>query len=192
MEGVWKGYLFFQKLYIKGKVVGPHGRPTPYKTLLSAPLPPHPRPSILDRNPKSRMKAHEGPIHAIFPSLIWGEGSLGFPFIFSGIDLEQIKMEKQTRSPPNQRRSHAKGKTHHFPIFDLREGGLGFPFILSKTVDTTNILIMNNDQILNGLMTYASDGFHSQFRHINNGWLLKRYMHSCKLSYLVWCKVTTL
>ena len=60
---------------------------------------------------------------------------------------------------------------HNFPIFDLGEGGLGFPLILSKTVDTTNILIMNKDQILNGLMT---DAFHSQFKHMNNGWLLKR------------------
>lgn len=50
-------------------------------------------------------------------------------------------------------------------------GGLGFPLILSKTVDTTNILIMNKDQILNGLMT---DAFHGQFKHMNNGWLLKR------------------
>ena len=50
-------------------------------------------------------------------------------------------------------------------------GGLGFPLILSKTVDTTNILIMNKDQILNGLMT---DAFHSQFKNMKNGWLLKR------------------
>lgn len=64
-----------------------------------------------------------------------------------------------------------KGQNAHFPIFDLGEGGLGFPLILSKTVDTTNILIMNKDQILNGLMT---DAFHSQFNHMNNGWLLKR------------------
>ena len=58
-----------------------------------------------------------------------------------------------------------------FPFLIWGKGGLGFPLILSKTVDTTNILIMNKDQILNGLMT---DAFHSQFLHMNSGWLLKR------------------
>ena len=51
-------------------------------------------------------------------------------------------------------------------------GGVGFPLILSKTVDTTNILIMNKDQILNGFI--MTDAFHSQFKHVKNGWLLKR------------------
>ena len=35
--------------------------------------------------PKSRMKPREGQKRAIFPSLIWGEGGLGFPFILSKI-----------------------------------------------------------------------------------------------------------
>ena len=61
---------------------------------------------------------------------------------------------------------------------DLRgsDGSLGFPFIFSKTEDNTNILIMNKDKILNRLMNNASDGFHNQFKHMNKGWLLKRYM----------------
>ena len=35
--------------------------------------------------PKSRMKPREGQKRAIFPSVIWGEGGLGFPFILSKI-----------------------------------------------------------------------------------------------------------
>ena len=35
--------------------------------------------------PKSRMKPREGQKRAIFPSLIWGRGDLGFPFILSKI-----------------------------------------------------------------------------------------------------------
>ena len=37
VEGIRKGYLFYQKWYIKG--FGPQGRTSPYKTLLSAPVP---------------------------------------------------------------------------------------------------------------------------------------------------------
>lgn len=61
---------------------------------------------------------------------------------------------------------------HNFPIFDLGEGGSRFStYFVQDSVDTTNILIMNKDQILNRLMT---DAFHSQFKHMNNGWILKR------------------
>ena len=76
MEGIWKGYLFFQKWYI----------------------------------------------------------NLGFPFIFSKIDLAQNKMEQQSRSPPNQGWSRTKGRYAPFSHiwFGGRRGGLGFPFILSK------------------------------------------------------------
>ena len=35
-----KGYLFYQKWYIKGKGFGPRGGASPYNTLLSTPPPP--------------------------------------------------------------------------------------------------------------------------------------------------------
>ena len=45
MEGIRKGYLFFQKRY-KRWGVGPWGVASPYKTLLSIPPPPHPAPRV--------------------------------------------------------------------------------------------------------------------------------------------------
>ena len=86
--------------------------------------------------PKARMKAREGQKRAIFPSLIWGEGGLGFPFILSKIAiLDKIKWNSKAPSPQGKDEGARRTKTHHFPILDL--GGrecLGFPFILSKIV----------------------------------------------------------
>ena len=65
MEGIWRGYLFFQKWYI----------------------------------------------------------DLGFPFIFSKIDLAQNKMEQQTRSPLIKDEAARRADMHHFPTLDLGGGG---------------------------------------------------------------------
>ena len=45
---------------------------------------------------KSRMKPREGQKRAIFPSLIWGEGDLGFPFILSKIVGQDDLSKRQT------------------------------------------------------------------------------------------------
>ena len=66
--------------------------------------------------PKSRMKPRKGQKRAIFPSLIWGEGGLGFPFI-----LSKIVGPSNTATPPDWQiqlwQSRLSGTTY-FQSFD--------------------------------------------------------------------------
>ena len=82
---------------------------------------------------KSRMKPREGQKRAILPSLFWGEGGQGFPFILSKI---VAPLKKKTAVHFRQR----KTITEKCPQLDLRFSyffsfsGLLFPHVTSVFV----------------------------------------------------------
>ena len=94
------------------------------------------------------MKLCEGQVCAIFPSLNFffvfccfvfflggggGGGGLGFPFIFSKIDLAQNKMKQQTSSPQIKDEAVQRAKTRHFLIFDLGGSRFSIYFVQDRS-----------------------------------------------------------
>ena len=70
---------------------------------------------------KSRMKPREGQKRAILPSLFWGEGGQGFPFILSKIVAPLKKKQQFTLDKGKQLLRSVRNWIYAFPI--------SFPFL---------------------------------------------------------------
>ena len=114
-------------------------------------------------SPKSRMKPREGQKRAIFPSLIWGGGRLGFPFILSKIvgllfgQAKRASRERASEAAPRgfAARSLARSRVLARPVSLAQTGELArrLPFVFRDSI----CQIRNACYIFNGgiiLTTY--------------------------------------
>ena len=135
MEGIWKGYLFFQKWYIN------LGFPFIFSKIDLAQNKMEQQTRSPPNQGWSRTKGRYAPLsHIWFGGRRGGGGGLGFPFILSKIDLAQNKMKQQTRSPHIKDEAVWRAKTQHFLMFDLGGGkGLSLRRVKGKNTEFSHL-----------------------------------------------------